>query len=91
MIVMDGLKKWNQKITENQITCHHLKVMKKEQDYKFKKTPDKLLIRFPILLTQIKAGSNSDKLKNEIRQILFLLNRHNKVTKDVYNNLIKSL
>ena len=37
--------------------------MKKEQDYKFKKTPDKLLIRFPILLTQIKAGSNSDKLK----------------------------
>ena len=32
-------------------------------------TPDKLLTRLQILLTQIKAGNNSYKLKNEIRQI----------------------
>ena len=53
-------------------------------------TPNKLLTR-PILLEQIKAGNNSHKLKNEIRKILYLLYQHNKITKRVYNNLIKSL
>ena len=32
-------------------------------------TPNKLLTRLPMLLAQIKAGNNSYKLKNEIRQI----------------------
>ena len=54
-------------------------------------TPKKLLTRLPILLVQIKAGNNSYKLKNEIRQILYLLYQHNKITKKVDNNLIKSL
>ena len=36
-------------------------------------TPNKLLTRLPILLAQIKVGNNSYKLKNEIRQILYLL------------------
>ena len=49
-------------------------------------TPNKLLTRVPILLTQKKAGNNSYKLKNEIRQILHLLYQSNKVTKNVYNN-----
>ena len=53
-------------------------------------TSDKLLTRLPILLAQIKAGNNSYKLKNEITQILCLLNQHNKTTKKVYNNLINS-
>ena len=35
-------------------------------------TPNKLLTRLPILLAQIKARNNSYKLKNEIRQILYL-------------------
>ena len=52
-------------------------------------TPNKLLTRLPILLAQIKAGNNSFKLKNEIRQILHLLYQHNKATEKVYNNLIK--
>ena len=30
----------------------------------------KLITRFPILLTQIKAGNKSYKFKNEIRQVL---------------------
>ena len=34
-------------------------------------TPSKLLTRLPLLLAQIKAGNNSNKLKNEIRQVLF--------------------
>ena len=36
-------------------------------------TPYKLLTRLLILLAQIKAGNNSRKLKNEIKQILYLL------------------
>ena len=52
--------------------------------------PNKSLTRLPILLAQIKAGNNLYKLKNEIRQILYLLFQHNKITKKVYNNLCKS-
>ena len=44
-------------------------------------TPNKLLTRLPILLAQIKVRNNSCKLKNEIRQILYLLYQHNKITK----------
>ena len=54
-------------------------------------TSKKLLTRLSILLAQIKAANNSNKLKTEIRQILYLLYQHNKITKKVYNNLIKSL
>ena len=53
--------------------------------------PNKLLTRLPILLAQIKFENNLYKLKNEIRQILYLLYLHNKMAKKVYNNLIKSL
>ena len=35
-------------------------------------TPNKLLTRLSILLAQIKAGKNSYKLKNEVKQILYL-------------------
>ena len=54
-------------------------------------TPKKLLTKLPLFLAQIKGGNNSYKLKNEIRQILYLLYQHNKITKNVYNNLIKLL
>ena len=43
-------------------------------------TPNKLLSRLLVLLAQIKAGNNSDKLKSEIRKILYLLYQHNKIT-----------
>ena len=52
-------------------------------------TPNKLLTRRLLLLAPVKAGNNSKKLKNEIRKIL--LYQHNKITKKVYNNFIKSL
>ena len=54
-------------------------------------TPNKLLTRLPILLTQIKAGNNSYKLKNEITQILYLLYQYNEIIKNFYNSLIKAL
>ena len=52
---------------------------------------NKLLTKTSILLTKVKAGNNSCKLENETRQISYLLYQHNKITKKVYNNLIKSL
>ena len=38
-------------------------------------TPDQMLCRLPISLAQLKAGNNSQKLKNEIRQLLYSLYR----------------
>ena len=52
-------------------------------------TKKQMLSRLPILLAQIQAGNNSTKLKNEIRQILYLLYRSKLLTKTVYDNLIK--
>ena len=36
-------------------------------------TPDQMLSRLPITLAQLKAGNNSQKLTNEIRQLLYSL------------------
>ena len=52
-------------------------------------TPNQMLNRLPITLAQLKAGNNSEKLKNEIRQLLYSLYRSKNMTKQVYNNLIK--
>ena len=54
-------------------------------------TNKQMLNRLPILLTQIEAGNNSIKLKNEVRQILCSLYRSKVLTKTVYNNLIKPI
>ena len=51
-------------------------------------TPNQVLSRLPITLAQLKAGNNSQKLKNEIRQLLYSLYRSKKLTKTIYNNLI---
>ena len=52
-------------------------------------TNKQMLNRLPILLAQIQAGNNSNKLKNELRQIVYSLYRSKVLTKNVYNNLIK--
>ena len=44
-------------------------------------TPKHLLTRLPVLLAQIKARNNSYKLKNEIRQIPYILYPHKKSPK----------
>ena len=54
-------------------------------------TNKQILNHLSILLAQIQAGNNSNKLKNEIRQILYSLYRSKVLTKTVYNNLIKSI
>ena len=52
-------------------------------------TPNQMFSRLPITLAQLKAGNNSEKLKNEIRQLLYSLYRPKNMTKQVHNNLIK--
>ena len=46
-------------------------------------TPNQMLSRLPIALAQLKAGNNSEKLKNEIRQLLYSLYRSKNMTKQV--------
>ena len=51
-------------------------------------TPDQMLNRLPISLAQLNAGNNSEKLKNEIRELLYSLYRSKKLTKQIYKSLI---
>ena len=51
-------------------------------------TPNQMLSRLPITLARLKAGNNSEKLKNEIRQLLYSLYRSKKLTKQLYKSLI---
>ena len=50
--------------------------------------PSQMLSRLPISLAQLKAENNSEKLKNEIRQILYSLYISKKLRKIIYKNLI---
>ena len=50
---------------QNQQSAKELKIL----------TPQQMLSRLPISLAQLKAGNNSEKLKNEIRQLLYSLYR----------------
>ena len=51
--------------------------------------PDQMLSRWPISLAQLKAGNNSQKLGNEIRQLLYSLYRSKKLTKQIYKSLVE--
>ena len=50
-----------------------------------------MLSRLPSTLAQLKAGNNFEKLKNEIRQILYSLYQSKKLTKKIYNHLINTI
>ena len=54
-------------------------------------TPNQMLKRLPIALAHLKAGSNSESLLNEIRQIAYSLYRSKQITKKIYNNIINSI
>ena len=54
-------------------------------------TPQQMLSRLPISLAQVKAGNNSEKLKNEIRQLLYSLYRAKKLSKTIYEHLINAI
>ena len=54
-------------------------------------TPNQMLSSLPISLAQLKAGNNSEKLKNEIRQILYSLYRSKKLSKNLYKSLVDTI
>ena len=51
-------------------------------------TPDQMLSRLPITLAQLQAVNNSEKLKNQIKQLLYSLYRSKKLTEIIYKHLI---
>ena len=75
--IVDGILRFNKEKQEGQ----GIKIL----------TPNQMLSRLPISLAQLQAGNNSEKLKNEIRQLLYSLYHSKNMTKQVYNNLIKSI
>ena len=60
---------------------HGLKIM----------TPKQMITRLPILLAQKQAGNNSQKLNNEIRQIIYSLYRSKNLSRTIYNHLIDNI
>ena len=47
-----------------------------------------MLNRLPIALVQLQAGNNSNKLENEIRQLLYSLYRSKNMTERIYKSLV---
>ena len=54
-------------------------------------TPKQMITRLPMLLAQKQAGNDSQKLNNEIRQIIYSLNRSKNLSKTAYNHLINNI
>ena len=54
-------------------------------------TPHQMITRLPILLAQLKAANNSQKLENEIRQFLYHLYRSKILSKTIYNHFISTI
>ena len=50
-----------------------------------------MITRLPISLAQLEAGNNSQKLKNEMRQLLYHLYRSKNLSKTIYNSLISTI
>ena len=51
-------------------------------------TTNQILSRLPISLAQLNAENNSEKLKNEIRQLLYSLYRSKELTKNICKSLV---
>ena len=53
--------------------------------------PQQMLSRLPISIAQLKAGNNSEKLKNEFRQLLYFSYRLKKLSKTIYEHLSNAI
>ena len=51
-------------------------------------TPNQMFSSLPITLAQLKAGYNSEKVKNKVRQSLYSWYRSKNLTKQLYKSLI---
>ena len=77
----------------NRLSVKNLKKLDYKQlrlsdNYLYSSEEEQEISRLPIALAQLEAGTNSEKLKNEIRQLLYSLYCSKNMTKQVYNNLI---
>ena len=54
-------------------------------------SPKQMLQRLPIALAQVRVGNNSERLLNEIRQIVYSLYQSKQINKKVHNKLIESI
>ena len=54
-------------------------------------TIKQVLQRLLIALAQVKAGNTSERLRNEICQVIYSLYRGKEITKNVYNNKMNSI
>ena len=54
-------------------------------------TPKQMITRLPILLAQKQTDNNSQKLNNEIRQVIYSSYRSKNLSKTVYKHLISSI
>ena len=101
---MEWFKRWNWKNVwrwkKNGQLDRILKIVKKILDFNKQNqivkglkilTLNQMLSRLPITLAQLNAGNNSEKLKNEIRQLLYSLYRSKKLTKQIYKSLIDTI
>ena len=50
-----------------------------------------MTVRLSVLLAQLKARKNSEKRKNEIRQIVYSLYKSKNLSKTIYNNLVSAI
>ena len=80
-----------EKIIAQRILAYIKQQQKKEGKNIKRLTSNQMLSRLPISLAQLEAGNNSNKLKNEIRQLQYSLYRSKNMTKQVCNNLIKHI
>ena len=93
------IKEMSKEEIETEKPCNIVKVVKKileinkinqQKGQGIKKilTPNQMLNRLPIALAQLQAGNNSNKLKNEIRQLLYSLYRSKNMTERIYKGLV---
>ena len=54
-------------------------------------TPKQMLQRLPIALVQVKAGSMSKNVLNQICQMIYYLHQVKEITKQLYNKTMNSI
>ena len=54
-------------------------------------TPQQMFSRLSISLAQLKAGNISEKLNNEIRQLLYSFYKSKKLGKTIYNSFMNTI
>ena len=54
-------------------------------------TPKQMIVRLPTLLSQLKAGNNTKKLKNEVRQMAYSLYSSKNLSKTAYYHLVNKI